>query len=392
MNLTHLPLEILLIVIEHIDNKADYCNLRISCKDMYHIMNNITQYYLSGAIKKSFSYYNHFLTGVYREFYRYGCEKIYMQFSNGKINGTVEVYNVDYKKIYDVGFKDNKKVTDETICYENGIVAQITPYSTMGIHGKQRLYYSDSELKVELNYKNNILDGSCNYYYNNGVTKYILSFKNGALNGACIGFYRNGHMKFLLNYYNGLLNYGCRYYFANGYISCKYWFINGVMKGPQMQYHENGKLKMIFKVVNGKLNGKMKTWYANGEPNVSCEFKDNKLIDKAIMYRDGYKHIFNLNSDYLFGSFCGLFSMYNKKGMIYTAEIEHNELHGILKDYGDNLVDNEEYILDTSNEFKIFQGNKLINIEKNYLNIYQSYNNIKAISYKIDNKSYFKII
>ena len=77
-------------------------------------------------------------------------------------------------------------------------------------------YFSNGNLKSDLQVINGLKNGKCFYYYNDGNLKSINSYKNDTLDGESLIFYTNGRVEQKINYVKGEPN-GISYnYFESG--------------------------------------------------------------------------------------------------------------------------------------------------------------------------------
>ena len=100
------------------------------------------------------------------------------------------------------------------------------------INGLYRVYYSDGDIKMEVQSKNGKPDGVGKFYNEDGMLVYMGNFSAGLPNGAFYNYYDNEQVHNEMNY------------------------VNGVKDGAQKVFDEDGKLlvEVVFK--NGEpVNG-----------------------------------------------------------------------------------------------------------------------------------------
>ncbi len=134
------------------------------------------------------------------------------------------------------------------------IVTQVS-FSQTGII---KSYYSNKNLKSEISYINDILDGKSIYYYENGNKKLEQNFSRGVLNGWV------------------------KEYFENGNLKKEFYVDNGIKDGDEKIYNLNGQLLSISSYKNGILINQQK-------------FSDDTLnaIMKNVQYsKDNFKEAY----------------------------------------------------------------------------------------------------
>ena len=85
--------------------------------------------------------------------------------------------------------------------------------------------YENGNLKIELELKDSIPNGTFKEYFSNGKLKTKAKYKNGNLEGPAICYHPNETVSCIELYSNGLLNGESIYQFENGNIEYKGSFI-----------------------------------------------------------------------------------------------------------------------------------------------------------------------
>lgn len=71
------------------------------------------------------------------------------------------------------------------------------------MEGKTEEYYERGQLKIEWNYKKNMLEGISKKYYPNGKMSEEFNFDDDKLNGVSRVYYPHGGVARIDRYYNG---------------------------------------------------------------------------------------------------------------------------------------------------------------------------------------------
>lgn len=101
-------------------------------------------------------------------------------------------------------------------------------------------YYPDGNLRSEISYVNDILDGSSYWYYPNGNIKMMKEFSKGKLNGYVREYYENGLLKEEYTVREGIKNGTHRIYYDNGALKEISIYENGILiHRNQFDYDSN---------------------------------------------------------------------------------------------------------------------------------------------------------
>ena len=126
-------------------------------------------------------------------------------------------------------------------------------------HGPYRIYYENSKLWQEGNYRNDTLVGEWTVYFPNGLRKQTVTYKNGLRNGKSFTFYEeDGSLYQELIYLNDLLHGKIITLYPNGKYLEVSEYSRDTLVNESKGFHENGKIAFIRRYANGKKNGKLK--------------------------------------------------------------------------------------------------------------------------------------
>jgi antitoxin component YwqK of YwqJK toxin-antitoxin module len=95
------------------------------------------------------------------------------------------------------------------------------------INGLYRVYYSDGEIKMEVQSKNGKPDGIGKFYNEEGDLLYLGNFSAGLPNGAFYNYYDNEQVHNEMNYVNGLKDGAQRVFDEEGNLLVEVIFKNG---------------------------------------------------------------------------------------------------------------------------------------------------------------------
>ena len=122
-------------------------------------------------------------------------------------------------------------------------------------------------------------------------------------NGLRKKYYSNGQLKFEIEYCNGNIGIKGKEYYTNGQLKFEGEYLDRKRNGKGRAYNSSGELKFEGEYLNGKRNGKGKQ-YVNGFLIFRGEFVDGKRKGKGIEYDEEGRILyegeyFNNESHYL---------------------------------------------------------------------------------------------
>jgi antitoxin component YwqK of YwqJK toxin-antitoxin module len=136
-------------------------------------------------------------------------------------------------------------------------------------------YYSNGQIKSEIEYKDDISNGSYIFYGKNGNVEQKGRYLNGEKEGLCIWYYKNGNIDTKANYENGIENGIITHFFETGELQDSGIFINGIQEGIIYTYFKNGKIDREQEYKNGHQNGYFKSYYKNDMLKMYAEIRND---------------------------------------------------------------------------------------------------------------------
>ncbi|MDR3259058.1 MAG: dynamin family protein, partial [Fusobacteriaceae bacterium] len=236
-------------------------------------------YYENKKIRIHANYKNGELVGEYKEFYDDGNIKIQANYKNGELDG-------EYKE-----FDHSGNIKIARLMSKGQLVRE--GYDINGLKiGLQKFYYENGKIKIQANYKNDMLDGEYNdmldgeykEFYIDGNLKIQTNYKNDMLNGKYEEFYIDGNLKIQTNYKKGLKEGKSNTYYFNGNIETELNYKNGVLEGLQKFYYEDGKIKMQANYKNDMLDGKHEEFDIDGNLKIQANYKKGLKEGKSNIY------------------------------------------------------------------------------------------------------------
>lgn len=126
------------------------------------------------------------------------------------------------------------------------------------VHGPKKEYYPNGQLKSEIVYKYNAVDGEANHWYDNGQLAMVYFMRNGRHYADTTTWYDNGQIRFI-DPYNS----------------------NGELHGCQVSYYPDGKVQMMAWYDNGKSvdGNSYNEWYQTGQKKTEIYYMDGLEVE-----------------------------------------------------------------------------------------------------------------
>lgn len=217
--------------------------------------------------------------------------------------GNTEYKEFEYQYILGSDSNGNKIEIRQGITrefYSNGQLRGEINFENGKVNGELKKYFENGQIAEISNWKNDTLSGLAKYYYNNGGLYQECNYLNGKLNGEKIIYHENGIARVRLQYKNDLLwqvkaNYDSlgrkldeltiesgtgvlNTYYPNGTIKSITEFKEGKPNGKSTWYFESGNEQAIFYLVNGQKEGNLKFLHENGKTARESNYKNDFLI------------------------------------------------------------------------------------------------------------------
>src|SRR5690606_9374678 len=135
-------------------------------------------------------------------------------------------------------------------------------------HRQEKEYFHNGQLKEQISYKNNTLDGEYKAFYENGQLRAHGTYKNGKMTGTWKYWYLNGNLLSEALYNdNGEL------------IGLKAWDESGKQTikdctGKAILLYPDGKRMSQVSYRNCRMHGQWITWFENGQVQSEIYYED----------------------------------------------------------------------------------------------------------------------
>jgi antitoxin component YwqK of YwqJK toxin-antitoxin module len=302
MNLIELPVTIIDTIISNIKDSESYASLRISCKSLYYLMNEVKRYYNNKNVKELFIFTDTMLNGFHIKwyintkvssmvlyensqkqgdqtyYYPSGHIKCFQEWKDGDLYGFERQYTNGNQRLAKLTeYKYNVKVNEELIYNKKGQILFRKQHLNKDIY---KMTFNDNEYKlIEGTFINNKLHGYLTITYLNPnnlsyirINKYIYKYDYGNLRS--LGYYDDNNLLEEVNIKNGK-KHGWAYKWHHSHkLKCLAFFNENKYEKSVKLWDETGGLSESLSFINNKPNGVYKSVtkyttkiipYVNGE-------------------------------------------------------------------------------------------------------------------------------
>jgi antitoxin component YwqK of YwqJK toxin-antitoxin module len=166
--------------------------------------------------------------------------------------------------------------------WDNGNMKSELTYRGELLDGTAVWYHINGNKRLECIYDDNLLDGEYYEWYFNGNIKTKKFYSKGKISGIVTEWDKDGNKLVEMNYVNDTLDGSYNVWHPNGQIKIKGSYLMGLYDGEWTFYDESG-----IKVGEGsfsKGNGKHIAFYLNGNPRREINYRENVKHGKEIRW------------------------------------------------------------------------------------------------------------
>ncbi|MBI3508215.1 MAG: hypothetical protein HY069_01075 [Chlamydiia bacterium] len=280
----------------------------------------ITTYHPNGSIWQYLEVEEMRANGAYKEWHPNGHLKV----EAAVIGGTA-----------DVAEGSQRDWLFDGICRawnEKGVIIAEVPYNKGSLEGTCTYYFDNAQIKKQLIYVQNELEGVVMEYHLNGIPKALTHFQKNLQKGPSVGYFESGETAWEETWDDGLLVEGAYFnrhkqllatvskgrgfrvsFESNGAMQ---WleFQHGLPEGHVKNFTSKGEIHSVYMVKNGRkqgeetlyflnaehlprmrlhwdadaIHGTVQTWYENGRLRSEREYNRNKKMGASLSwYKDG---------------------------------------------------------------------------------------------------------
>ena len=155
-------------------------------------------------------------------------------------------------------------------------------------NGVKKNYWESGELKSELRYDGDKLNGLCIWYDSNGRKQTQASYVCDTLEGRYLRWYPNGQLAEERWYHKGMQDSVCLTYSEKGSLSSKDYYSWGKLNGESKKWYDNGQVFQEGQYKDGMMDSSWFIFYPSGALASKADYKMG--TGKQICYEEsGYK-------------------------------------------------------------------------------------------------------
>lgn len=193
-------------------------------------------YYDNGKLSNEETYEYGNINGMSKVYHEYdGNIQKEIEYKNGTVHGTFKQYGEAGNLAYVLNFDDGYLVS---YSYEGKDGKLVPAIELKNATGKLISYYKNGNKSAEIDYDDNLINGTRNIYFSNGKPFIISERAFGEETKTKKVFYPNGNPESEENHYEDELHGTCKYYFSNGKIKAEENYYLGKLNGICKYYDE----------------------------------------------------------------------------------------------------------------------------------------------------------
>lgn len=162
------------------------------------------------------------------------------------------------------------------VCLEAILIQSCTPKSDAKLS-----YWENGNLKSELRYEGDQLNGKCVWFYETGIPQLEVNYVLNQKEGISQRWHENGQLEMTCWYKNNLQDSLCFHYDLEGHKISQEYFVKDTVDGPFYKWYENGQLMIEGAYSMGMMDGSWLMYYFDGLVSSKADFVKGKGIQKG---------------------------------------------------------------------------------------------------------------
>ena len=173
-------------------------------------------------------------------------------------------------------------------------------------------YWENGNIKSELRYEGEKLNGVCTWYLPNGKPQMEVCYRDNKMNGRLRRWHENGNIMEECWYRDGVQDSVSRVYSLHGTLVCQSYYRDGKLDGEFKRWYENGQLFQDGQYAEDWMDGSWMIFYPDGALAATASF-DKGAGTQTSYEQSGYKC---LVTNYLDNVKHGKETYYNPDGRV----------------------------------------------------------------------------
>lgn len=183
-------------------------------------------------------------------------------------------------------------------------------------------YWENGNIKSELRYEGEKLNGVCTWYLPNGKPQMEVCYRDNQMNGLLRRWHENGNLMEECWYRDGVQDSVSKVYSLHGTLVCQSYYRDGKLDGAFKRWYENGQLFQDGQYAEDMMDGSWWIFYPDGALAATASFDKGAGVQTSYE-QSGYKC---LVTNYLDNVKHGKETYYNPDGRVTrVAYYEYGE-------------------------------------------------------------------
>ena len=136
----------------------------------------------------------------------------------------------------------------------------------------KKSYWDNGQLKSELRYQGEVLEGVSTWYFPNGSPQMEVHYTNNQMDGSLRRWYENGNLMEESWYRGGVQDSVFRSYSLKGTLDTEAYYKDGQLDGDYRRWYENGQVFQEGRYVEGMMDGSWMLFYPDGSLGAKADF------------------------------------------------------------------------------------------------------------------------
>lgn len=189
----------------------------------------------------------------------------------------------DGNKKYEGNFMNGHPVDSLKRYYPDGTLKAIMVYDKSGITVNAELFDEEGRIRAKGNYLNKRKDGKWSFYGSKNNLMIEIEYKDDLLNGHGIRYFANGDIMERTNWINGIFHGIQQVYLEGGIKSSEFFYKMGKLNGLYFIYYPDGKKAMTGEYLLNKKEGDWIYYLRNGNIDYTLNYNKGELTNPDVM-------------------------------------------------------------------------------------------------------------
>jgi len=191
--------------------------------------------------------------------------------------------DADGNKRYDGMFLEGHPIGLLTRYYPDGGIKAIMDYDSSGIEVDASIYDESGKVRANGKYVNQLKHGKWIFLSSTGIPILEVDYKDDKLNGTGTRFYANGNPMEITTWSDNILHGLQQIFDEQGEKSAEIFYRNNQMDGAYLIYHPGGNLAVKGTYSQDRKEGDWVYYLINGEVDYTLKYSKGKFLNPEIL-------------------------------------------------------------------------------------------------------------